>query len=162
MDFYKKQIESFQVAKKEMNSQNGILNDELNKLKKLNSKSFDLEKENRTLLEQMSDLKNEITNLKFKLDDAHAETNEFKQKINSFQGNLSQAKSAYELELKLKNDSIFKAKNELDSIKKRYEEKDKFEKEILNNHQINLHEVTNLKYEIKNLNDRLGDHENER
>lgn len=145
-----------------MNSQNGILNDELNKLKKMNTKTFDLEKENRTLLEQMSDLKNEITNLKFKLDDAHIETNEFKQKINSFQGNLSQAKSAYELELKLKNEAIFKAKNELDSIKRRYEEKDKFEKEILNNHQINLHEVTNLRYEIKNLNDRLADHENER
>ena len=55
-----------------------------------------------------------------------------------------------------------RSSTELDSIKKRYEEKDKFEKEILNNHQINLHEVTNLKYEIKNLNERIADFQNEK
>lgn len=91
-----------------------------------------------------------------------SETGEFKQKLESFQSSLNQTKSAYDMELKLKNDAVFKAKNELDSIKKRYEEKDKFEKEILNNHQINLHEVTNLKYEIKNLNDQIADFLNEK
>ena len=121
-----------------------------------------MEKENRANLEKISNLKNEIQGFKFKLADSATETEQYKKKFDDFHGNLSQAKSAYELELKLKNEEVFKAKNELDSIKKRYDEKDKFEKEILNNHQINLHEVTNLKYEIKNLNDRIADFENDR
>lgn len=44
----------------------------------------------------------------------------------------------YEREIKLKTDEILKFKTELESIRLRYDEKDKFEKEILNNHQINL------------------------
>lgn len=162
IDFFTKQNESFQNIKRELNSQIAILNDELTKTKSYTHKYQDMDKENRTNLQKISDLKNEIQNLKFKLAESMSETGEFKQKLESFQSNLNQTKSAYELELKLRNDAVFKAKNELDSIKKRYEEKDKFEKEILNNHQINLHEVTNLKYEIKNLNDRIADFQNEK
>ena len=54
------------------------------------------------------------------------------------QESLNASKQSFERELKAKNDEIFKLKNDLDSVKKRYDEKDKFEKEILNNHQINL------------------------
>ena len=149
IDFFTKQNESFQNIKRELNSQIAILN-------------VELDKENRSNIQKISDLKNEIQDFKFKLSESISETAEFKQKLESFHNNLNQTKSAYELELKLKNDAVFKAKNELDSIKKRYEEKDKFEKEILNNHQINLHEVTNLKYEIKNLNERIADFQNEK
>jgi uncharacterized small protein (DUF1192 family) len=162
IDFFTKQNESFQNIKRELNSQIAILNDELAKTKNFNNKYYEMDKENRSNLQKISDLKNEIQDFKFKLSESISETAEFKQKLESFHNNLNQTKSAYELELKLKNDAVFKAKNELDSIKKRYEEKDKFEKEILNNHQINLHEVTNLKYEIKNLNERIADFQNEK
>ncbi len=157
IDFYEKQNDSFQNVKKELNSQIAILNDELTKMKNFNSKYSEIDKENRKLLEKVSEYKNEIQNLKFRVTEAGLETDEARKKLETYQANLSQTKNAYELELKLKNDAVFKAKNELDSIKKRYEEKDKFEKEILNNHQINLHEVTNLKYEIKNLKDKLAE-----
>ncbi len=40
--------------------------------------------------------------------------------------------------MKLKTDEIQRLKLELEMIKKRYDEKDKFEKEILNNHQNNM------------------------
>jgi len=51
---------------------------------------------------------------------------------------LNSAKLSHERELKLKIEEINRVKNELESIKKRYDEKEKFEKEILNNHQLNL------------------------
>jgi len=131
-------------------------------MKNFNAKFTDMDKENRKLLEKVSEYKNEIQNLKFRVTEAGLETDEARRKLETFQAGLSQSKNAFEMELKLKNDAVFKAKNELDSIKKRYEEKDKFEKEILNNHQINLHEVTNLKYEIKNLKDKLAEMESDK
>ncbi len=162
VDFYEKQNDSFQNVKRELNSQIVILNDELAKMKNFNAKYTDMDKENRKLLEKVSEYKNEIQNLKFRVSEAGLETDEARRKLETFQAGLSQSKNAFEMELKLKNDAVFKAKNELDSIKKRYEEKDKFEKEILNNHQINLHEVTNLKYEIKNLKDKLAEMESDK
>ncbi len=56
IDFYNKQIESFQIVKKELNFQINILNDELNKNKSINEKYFDIERENRKLLEHISGL----------------------------------------------------------------------------------------------------------
>jgi hypothetical protein len=41
-----------------------------------------------------------------------------------------------ELELKLKTDEIQRLRSELDSLKKHLNEKEKFEKELINNHQL--------------------------
>jgi hypothetical protein len=46
-----------------------------------------------------------------------------------------------EKDLAQKNEEVLRLKNELDGIKKRYDEKDKFETEILNNHQNNLSKI---------------------
>ena len=81
IDFYNKQIDSFQIVKKELNNQIDILNDELSKNKSLSEKFFKLERENRTLLENLSTLKNEIQELNFKLSNSGSETLEFKKKI---------------------------------------------------------------------------------
>ena len=43
-----------------------------------------------------------------------------------------------EKELKVKTDEIQRFKHELEIMKKRYDEKDKFETEVLSNHQNNL------------------------
>lgn len=45
---------------------------------------------------------------------------------------------SHERDIQLKRDEITKLLSELNSVKKRCEEKDQFEKEILNNHQLNL------------------------
>ena len=81
IDFYKKQIDSLQSIKKELNSQILILNEELDKTKNLNLKCLNLEKENRKLLEENSEIKNEQQNLQFKQSNAANETNELRHKL---------------------------------------------------------------------------------
>lgn len=76
-----RKIESLNQVKNELNSQVTILNLELDKTKGLNSKCVQLERENRKLLEESSQLKTEIQNLNFKLTNTANETSETKQMI---------------------------------------------------------------------------------
>jgi chromosome segregation ATPase len=138
---YNKKIDSLNSVKNELNSQISILNNELEKTNDISFKCVNLERENRKFLEEISSLKLEIDNLNFKLSINKSENNETKQMIDSFQETLNSAKLSHERELKLKIEEINRVKNELESIKKRYDEKEKFEKEILNNHQLNLRKL---------------------
>ena len=138
---YKKKIDSLNSVKNELNSQISILNNEIEKTNGISFKCVNLERENRKFLEEISSLKLEIDNLNFKLSINKSENNETKQMIDSFQETLNSSKLSHERELKLKIEEINRIKNELESIKKRYDEKEKFEKEILNNHQLNLRKL---------------------
>lgn len=138
---YNKKIDSLNSVKNELNSQISILNNEIEKTNGISFKCVNLERENRKFLEEISSLKLEIDNLNFKLSINKSENNETKQMIDSFQETLNSSKLSHERELKLKIEEINRVKNELESIKKRYDEKEKFEKEILNNHQLNLRKL---------------------
>lgn len=76
-----RKIESLNQVKLELSSQVTILNAELERGKGLNMKCVHLEKENRKLLEETSQLKTEIQNLNFKLTNTKNETSETKQMI---------------------------------------------------------------------------------
>jgi chromosome segregation ATPase len=138
---YNKKIDSLNSVKNELNSQISILNNEIEKTNGISFKCVNLERENRKFLEEISSLKLEIDSLNFKLSINKSENNETKQMIDSFQETLNSSKLSHERELKLKIEEINRVKNELESIKKRYDEKEKFEKEILNNHQLNLRKL---------------------
>ncbi len=57
--------------------------------------------------------------------------------FNSFSHeNFDNAQKMSEKELKLKSEEIYRLKNELESLKRHLNEKDRFEKEILNNQQL--------------------------
>ena len=53
------------------------------------------------------------------------------------QESMDSATKLNEREIRLKTDEIQKLRTELDSLKKHLNEKDKFEKELLSNHQLN-------------------------
>lgn len=54
------------------------------------------------------------------------------------QDTYTSVNKTFEKELKLKTEELNRVKAELETLKKQYDEKDKFEKEILNNHQLNM------------------------
>ncbi len=81
VDYYEKKIDSLNTVKNELNSQVAILNSELEKSNGLSFRCISLEKENRKLLDELSQLKTEIQNLNFKLTTTSNETSETKQMI---------------------------------------------------------------------------------
>jgi hypothetical protein len=54
------------------------------------------------------------------------------------QDTYTSVNKTFEKELKQKTEDLNRVKTELETLKKQYDEKDKFEKEILNNHQLNM------------------------
>ena len=55
-----------------------------------------------------------------------------------FQETIFSMKTSNDREIKIKNDEIQRLRHEIETGKRRYEDKDKFEKDILTNHQQNL------------------------
>ncbi|CAF0964067.1 unnamed protein product [Brachionus calyciflorus] len=158
---YTKQISSFQGVKNELETQIHILQNKLTQSDELNTKFVHYEREKRKLLEENSNLRQEMDKIKLNSNNLVIENSELNEKLSLVQEKIDQANLKYQNDLKIKNDEMQRYKNELVQVKKRYADQEKFESEILANNQNNLSEINRLKLEVNKANDQINDLESE-
>ena len=87
------------------------------------------------------DLKQELESQKHKQSSKLIEHNELKSRIESLHEKLNMQKQLYDQDMKTKNDEIKKLKHEYDALRNRNDEREKFQKDLLNNHESNISEL---------------------
>lgn len=156
---YLKQITSFQELKKELESQISILSSQLNQSTDLKSKLINYEQEKQrlwqdnssrfflfyeTLLSNFSDLRHEIDQVKTNHNNMVIENSELNEKVALLNEKISQINLKTQNEINAKTEELNRSKNELSQIKKRYQDQEKFESEILANNKSNIGNSKNL------------------
>ena len=86
----------------------------------------------------LQDLKQELESQKHKQSSKLIEHNELKSRLESFQEKLNMQKQLYEQDMRTKNDEIKRMKHEYEALRNRNDEREKFQKDLLNNHESNI------------------------
>ncbi|RNA38774.1 Leucine- glutamate- and lysine-rich 1, partial [Brachionus plicatilis] len=161
IDSYAKQISSFQGLKAELESQITILSSQLNQSSDLKSKLVNFEQQKQQLIQENSNLREEMNQVKANSNNMVIENSELSEKIALLNEKIGQVNMKNQSEIKAKNEEMGRLKNELNQIKRRYEDQENFENEILANNKSNMSEINRLKNELKKSTDQISDLENE-
>lgn len=89
----------------------------------------------------MVDLKKELEKVKINSNNLVIEVNELNERIKLKEESVNTVSKNQLNDLKAKNDEIHRLKHDIEQMRKRYDEKEKFENEILNNNQSNLRKI---------------------